>query len=315
MNAPSLIKMNFDYDRMGLTCVYRHGDFGDEVIDLPEVRRVLGEPFRITSGRPDRPYLYNSVVTSIDGKIAFEDAPQGPMIASKNRFGLEDATIDWWMLNLLRASADAIIFGANTLVQEPTATGHVYDDSLEQWRLTHGKSAVPLNIIPTLDGLDIPSNHIEFHSPQIPVLFYTVKASLSNLKAKFPNLAVLEPDSYSTNEQAHKIQPGHPAAIVCGTGTVPNPHLLLRFLKMNGVHRVLVESPFITHLFLREGLMDELFINTSGVYVGGNALSLGKSGQSFLSQEHPHTSLMSMHVHSPHFLYTRYALMREGSHD
>ena len=315
MTLSKLPKMTFPYDRMRLTPIHSRDDLGNPVLDSPIIRQVLGGPFRLPGGLTTRPFLYNSVVMSIDGKIAFDDQPQGPMIATRNAYGTEDATIDWWILNLLRASSDAIIFGANTLNREPTATGHVHDEHLEQLRVDSGKLAVPLNIIPTLDGMDIPTHHIEFQSSDIPVLFYTVNSAIPVLKALFPSLTVFGPfASIEAMEVSYSIiKPGDPCALISSMDSKPNPHILLGFLKRMGIERVLVESPFLTHLFMQRQLMDALFINVSCLYVGGNAMSIGKLGDAFTSQNHPHTRLQSLALHSDHFLFTRQEVLKEGN--
>ena len=71
---------------------------------------------------------------------------------------------------------------ANTLKNEPDATGHVYDDKLEQYRIKNGLSKVPYNIIPTLDGMDIDFNHIEFTSGEVPIIIYTTQVGYEYLK-------------------------------------------------------------------------------------------------------------------------------------
>lgn len=313
MNPSNLPKMSFPYDEMKLTTLFAHPAYRNEeiVVDCETVRKVLGEPFRFQGHELRRPFIYNSVVTSIDGKIAFLDAPEGPLIASKNDYDPMGALTDWWLLNLLRSSADAILFGANTLRSEPTATGHIYDQSLEDARIARGLSPVPINVIPTLDGTDIPFDHKEFTCGEIPVVFYTVLNALDRLKEHFPDIVVLgpygSPDDVTFDEFV--VDPSKKYAMICGHGHLPNPHIAMRMLHKMGIKRLLVESPMMTHLLLEERLMDELFINISCLYVGGDALSIGKRGNSFTSKRHPHTELIHLSMHSPHFMYTRHRLM------
>ena len=58
-----------------------------------------------------------------------------------------------------------------------------------------------------------------------------------------------------------------------------------------------------------EKMMDELFFNYSCIYVGGQALTIGKFGKEFTSTDHPHTRMLSIHTHSDHFFYFRHQLM------
>ena len=85
--------------------------------------------------------------------------------------------------------------------------------------------------------------------------------------------------------------------------------MLFRSKKL-GVNRLLVESPTMVHLFLKNGLMDELFINTSCIYVGGKALSIGQNYKSFESNYHPHIEILKLYMHSPHFMFTRYRVLK-----
>jgi len=251
-------------------------------------------------------------VTSIDGKIAFDDAPEGPLIASRNVHAGNGALTDWWFLNLLRANADAILFGANTLRNEPTATGHIYDCFLEEARMVSGKNAVPINVIPTLDGSDIPYEHIEFHCNEIPVIFYTVNKAIPLLKKHFPDLIVLGPYEKPQDVDFKNFFPipSKKYALICGSASLPDHQVALRMLHKMGVKRLLIESPLMTHLYLKENLVDELFINISCLYVGGDAMSIGKRSDTFTSINHPHTELVRIYMHSPHFIYTRHRLVK-----
>ena len=80
-------------------------------------------------------------------------------------------------------------------------------------------------------------------------------------------------------------------------------------LKRFGIHRLLVETPSYMHYLVSQKLMDELFFNYSCIYVGGQALTIGKFGKEFTSQDHPHTRMLSIHTHSDHFFYLRHKLL------
>ena len=82
-----------------------------------------------------------------------------------------------------------------------------------------------------------------------------------------------------------------------------------RFNKKFGLDKVLVETPSYMHFLVAQGLMDELFFNYSCIYVGGQALTIGKFGREFGSKDHPHTRMLSIHSHSDHFFYFRHKLI------
>lgn len=84
---------------------------------------------------------------------------------------------------------------------------------------------------------------------------------------------------------------------------------MLKVLRAMGMEKVLVESPTYCHHMMREGLLDEIFINTSCIFVGGQATGIGTSSKSFPSTDHPHSEIVTMHMHSPHFIYTRYKML------
>ena len=70
-----------------------------------------------------------------------------------------------------------------------------------------------------------------------------------------------------------------------------------------------VETPSYMHYLVSQKMMDELFFNYSCIYVGGQALTIGKFGKEFTSQDHPHTRMLSIHTHSDHFFYLRHKLL------
>jgi riboflavin biosynthesis pyrimidine reductase len=303
MNLPL---MNFNYGQMKLTCLYKNPKLinYDSVFRSRNYQIVYGMPLVFSRSKSQRPYLYNSVVTTVDGKIAFPDAPEGPFISSKNRYAQQGASTDWWTLNVLRASADAIMFGANTLNSEKDATGHVYDTYLVDDRLYNGMSEFPINIIPSLTGRDIPYDHKEFTCGLIPIIIYTTLEGSEVASKKLPNFTVIDlrNKNASTSVKENLI-------LICGVSNRVDHEAGMRFLYKIGIRRLLVESPTMTHIFIKEKLMDELFINTSGIYLGGQALSIGAHQNSFLTKDFPCTELLTLHMHSPHFLFSRYRLI------
>ena len=297
----------YPYDRMKLACIYRNPnvDLPDLGIHEENLRKVYGENLCFPKGSEEYPYAYASMVTSIDGRIAFPDAPIGPFIASKNYLAKEDSLIDWYTLNILRASADGIIFGANTLAAEPEGTGHVYDAYLSKARERMKGSIVPWNIIPTMDGTDIPFGHITFTSGQIPVILYTTCKGMEFCRQQLGRkTAVID----SLEGCPSSLDPSAVYIVVTGEDRIDN-RLGLKILRRMGIRRLLVESPTLAHIFIREQLLDELFLDYSCVYLGGSALTIGQRFPSFTSQDHPHTELLRVYMHSSHFMFFRHRLV------
>ena len=107
-----------------------------------------------------------------------------------------------------------------------------------------------------------------------------------------------------TDEMIAKMRENTDKVLVIGTGeTAPDSKVALYILKRFGIDRLLVETPSYMHYLVSQKMMDELFFNYSCIYVGGQALTIGKFGKEFGSKDHPHTRVLSIHSHSC-LLYT-----------
>ncbi len=303
----NLVKNNYPFDKMKLKCLYKNENIKMMNVGIEDehLNQVYGESLQFPEFPKDRPYTYSSLVTSIDGRIAFNDAPEGPFIASKNYLAKEGSVVDWYTLNVLRASADAIIFGANTLKMEPNGTGHVYDESLEKSRVRMGKNEIPWNVIPTLDGTDIPYDHIQFTGKQIPIIFYTTPNGV-----KLCQENSLKPVVIINDVLKEEIQLNVDVNYIVVTGDKVMDNVKgMKILHSMGIKTLLVESPSLMHLFIQDQLMDELFLNYSCVYLGGDSLTIGKNFKAFDSKNHPHTSLITVYMHSSHYMYLRHKVI------
>ena len=282
--ATSLFKMPFDIEKTKIKQIYRSEELDKaqvETITCGEMKQIYGE-LKFDRLHEDRPYTYTSLVTSIDGRIAFTDAPQGPLIAKMNQYDGDGAGADWWILNMLRAVSDGDIIGAGTMNAEHDYTAHVFSQELEDARIAAGMQPVPWNIISSLDATDIPFDHVLFKTPEVPV----------------------------TDEMIAAMKENQDKILVIATGDkAPDSKVALYIMKKFGLDKVLVETPSYMHFLVAQGLMDELFFNYSCIYVGGQALTIGKFGKEFGSKDHPHTRMLSIHTHSDHFFYFRHKLI------
>ncbi len=313
--ATSLFKMPFDIEKTKVRRIYASEDLKNcqaGTMTCDKIQQIYGD-LQFMELHEDRPCTYTSLVTSIDGKIAFTDAPQGPLIAKLNRCDPAGADADWWILNMLRSLSDAVMLGAGTMNAEADYTCHVFDQDLEDMRISAGKPPVPWNIITSLDATDIPFDHLLFHTPEVPVMISTSKAGLEIVREKIKN------DYFAVT--ASSVEEVTPALIdemkanankvlVLATGdNVPDSKTALYILKKFGIDRMLIETPSYMHFLVAQKMMDELFLNYSCLYIGGQALSIGKFGKEFGSQDHPHTKMLSIHSHSDHFFYLRHKLI------
>ncbi len=68
----------------------------------------------------------------------------------------------------------------------------------------------------------------------------------------------------------------------------------------------MVESPSYTWHLMKEKLIDEMFTNYSGIYVGGE-ITFGLN-RPFTTEVHPHAEVVKLSMHSSNFIYTRQKL-------
>ncbi|HAM63111.1 MAG: hypothetical protein A2Y20_10340 [Firmicutes bacterium GWF2_51_9] len=314
----NLKKIAFDYPRLKLNELYfnQQVDLPNEGVALPQLREVFGRDLMFGAFPEDRPYAYNSLVMSVDGKIAFADAPQGPLVARNNKFAGDGSMVDYWILNVLRGSADAILCGTQSIAKEVNSggTGHCYDANISAHRVDRHKNEIPWRIVVTLDGTDIAFEAAQFTHPEMPSFFYTTSAGVEHIRTHSSKEAiVIGPfdDVESVNVGEFVYDPQKSYIIVTNRERKFDNRMGMKILKKIGVDTLLVESPTVTHIFMKEGLMDELFLNQSGLYIGGDATSIGQRCVPFSSIVHPHTELVSIYMHSPHFIYCRYRLHYE----
>lgn len=307
-----LKKIDFPYQDMKLKELFYDERYSNSLMgaDTEGIRTVFGRSFAFEKMYKDRPYVFNSLVTSIDGKIAFEDASQGPLIAKKNKYAGNGGTVDYWILNVLRGSADAIFTGTASINKEAKTggTGHCYDEQIEIFREQHGKNPIPLGIVVTMDGLDINYEAAIFHSSEKPLVFYSTEEGYKNIASNSErkvNKVTLDNIISISDIRVSEVY-----VIVSGNNQFDHK-LGMKILKNMGIDRLLVESPTVTHFFMKEKLMDELFLNYSCVYVGGKATSIGMQAPSFTSEDHPHTKLVSVYMYNNHFIYLRHRLIYE----
>lgn len=314
--ATSLEKMPLLVEQVALKKIYESEalkDFKISNIDCKKIRDIYGE-LRFEELHEDRPYTFTSLVTSLDGRIAFSDAPQGPLISRENRCDPDGASSDWWLLNLLRTVSDGIMVGAGTMNAEADFTGHIFDQELEDARIANGLNPVPWNIITSLDGTDIPFDHRMFHEKELSLMISTSKEALKtveeNIKNPYIVIGPIDKKEDVTEDMVTAMKNADGKVIVIATGNqTPDSTVAFYLLKKFGIDKLLVETPSYMHYLVGEKLMDELFFNYSCLYIGGKALTIGQFGKEFTSKEHPHTRMLSIHSHSDHFFYFRHQLI------
>jgi riboflavin biosynthesis pyrimidine reductase len=309
-------EVTYDSKEIGLKCIFDNTEklgYKNNGLECKKVEDIYG---RLKFGEvpENRPITYASYVMSVDGKIAFEDDEVGPLIAKNNYLDPPGAVADFWVLSMLRGNCDGIVIGSGTLIKEPTFSGCVYDTDLVDARVKEGRAVAPWTVIVTRTGKNIPYKNPLFIKHEVPILIVTSPNGFEELKLEIPKEYYLvstiknEIDKGKIKESI-AVNRDKIGILVTGSGDETNPEEMLEVLRAIGMEKVLIESPTYCHYLMKNGMLDEIFINTSGVFVGGKATSIGSQSKSFTSQEHPHSEIVSIHIHSPHFIYTRYKLL------
>jgi riboflavin biosynthesis pyrimidine reductase len=199
-----------------------------------------------------RPFVYANFVISHDGRASFSlsGAVGGAAVSGHNRH-------DQWLMGVLRARADAVMVGANTLRLEPehswTAEA-IYPAEAEAFaalRRDEGRAATPLHVFVSHDG-DIAAGAAVFARPEIQVVIAT-----TTLGAKRALEAL-----------AHR-----PQVEYLGFGDeAVDLHALLGILYARyGVRSVLCEGgPTLYGSLLAAGRVDEEFLTISPLIIGNN---------------------------------------------
>src|SRR5579864_1299825 len=201
---------------------------------------------------PQRPWIYSNFVQSLDGIASFKGRhPLGSDISQSAE--------DRWLMDLLRAHADAIILGMNTLVEEARVTsgrGPVYrieEPGLRDLRrkLRRRKE---INIFVTgIAALDLDAYRV-FDGDLVETLILTTAAGLSKLN----------------NDKLKKRAAAGIRVIVAGEGALVDLPKAMEILRAQfGIEYLLCEGgPTLYGYMSRAGLIDEKFITVSPVEVG-----------------------------------------------
>ena len=309
-----------------ITCVFQDDQLrseiersaGDQSV-LPDAAVYYSMPVRFPRASDTRPYIISSIVLSADGKMAFMDNKVGPLIAQCNNLDPVGGELDFWCLNMLRAYSDALFIGANTLKNEPEGINYCMDQRLFQQRQkVLGKPNHPVQIVVSLDGTDIPFEHPSFYvdpSERLKLCIATSPSGWETIQKNSPHRhTVLGP--FRNRAEVDAVPLPDLAAefhvfpvIVTGQEAVPDMELMLYVLRRVGIELACSESPTYCGALMKNGFLDEYFINYSMLYAGGTMSPGAIFPMSW--QSHPHAQLASIGVHGNGFLFTR-QLIRYG---
>ncbi len=199
----------------------------------------------------DRPWIYTNFVQSLDGitTLLGQHASGGEISQS--------SAADRWLMDLLRAHADGLLMGMNTLREEqrqrgPDSRGIVFrvaDPSLQELRRKLKKARERNIFVTSAAGLDL-SRHKVFDGDLVDAAVLTSPDGAERLRA----------------------QGAHPNVAVIGAGEKDRFDLARGISKLReelGVQHLLCEGgPTLYGSLARAGLVDEKFMTVSPVEVG-----------------------------------------------
>lgn len=244
-----------------------------------------------------QPFIFSCFALSVDGKLCFPDLKSGFAIAKNNHRALHlERSADWWTLNLARAISDAVIIGSNSLIFENgdyAATITIPELQLVRQQLFKPSQLLHIVIARDIDKINFAGEAI-CQDNDIPVIIFCQNQPNSIIK-NF-QISTLNQLKLDHNKQI----------IVCENGIDINE--VVKRLHELGIKSILNESPYYHHELQQQQLLNEAWLNTSTIYIGGSISSLGQMNNSFKSTMHPEYTILTMHNIAYNFLYTRYAI-------
>ncbi|HXA84955.1 MAG TPA: dihydrofolate reductase family protein [Candidatus Dormibacteraeota bacterium] len=202
------------------------------------------------SAHSERPWTFANFVQSIDGVASFK----GPHAAGSD---ISQSAEDRWLMDLLRAHADAIITGIHTLEEETLSAprlnegrGPVYciaDESLRDLRIKLGRKREKVIFVTASGSVDRRAYRV-FDGDLMDALILTTEAGAARLHGR--------------NDKVQLIVAGEDKNI-----NLPMAMGILR--KEMGIEHLLCEGgPTLYGSMARAGLIDEKFVTVSPVEIG-----------------------------------------------
>jgi len=237
---------DFDYDLSvrNFEILFDHGE--SSTWDDPAFQRYGKLSF--PDPPADRPWIYSNFVQSLDGIASFK----GRHATGGDISQLEE---DRWLMDFLRAHADGVLLGINTLIEETHLTGRrgpvyaVEDPALQALRKKLRRGEEKNIFVTGAAYLDL-SDYRVFDPGPVETFIITTTAGARRL--------------------AQKSSHPHVKVIVAGEGSLVDLEQSMRILRENhGIERLLCEGgPTLYGYMSRAGLIDEKFITISPMEIG-----------------------------------------------
>jgi riboflavin biosynthesis pyrimidine reductase len=200
---------------------------------------------------PERPWIISNFVQTLDGITSWK---------GEHALGsdISRSAEDRWLMDLLRAHADAVLLGSKTLAVEKTvlgsssrgATYRIEDPELRDLRSRLGRRRETIILVTGSAGLNL-SDYAVFDGDRVNAVILTAAAGAAKLA---PQLAM------------HP----HVRLLVAGDSNVVDLPAAMRLLTRElGIRLLLCEGgPTLYGYMSRAGLIDEKFLTISPVEAG-----------------------------------------------
>ena len=197
-------------------------------------------------------YRYSCFVISHDGKVSF-NIPGHEGGGDVSGF---DA-YDQWIMGLLRARADAVVVGANTLRTESEhkwTCEYIYPgdaSAFQSMRAAEGRGRNPLQVFITRTG-DVPSDAAVLRDPELRVVFATTESGARRIRDTLPASSNIE-------------------VLTAGAQDIDWDEVFRALREDFGVRTALCEGgPRVYASLVTARQLDEEFLTISPVVVGGS---------------------------------------------
>jgi riboflavin biosynthesis pyrimidine reductase len=199
---------------------------------------------------PSRPWVYSNFVQSLDGIVSF----RGYHASGAD---ISQSAEDRWLMDLLRADADAVLTGVNTLIDETNLRGkekrgpvfRIMEPALRDLRRKLGRGREK-NIFVTGSGHIDLSDYRCFDGEHVDPIVVTTKAGASRLEQSKDNSGL--------------------EIVSAGEGGSVDLSRMVELLHRDfGIRHLLCEGgPTLYGSMSRAGLVDEKFLTIAPIEVG-----------------------------------------------
>lgn len=220
----------------------------DDGLPLPPEGQAHYPAWRVPV-HPSRPWLYVNFVISRDGRVSFSL----PGAAGGGEVSGFDPN-DQWLMGLLRARADAVMVGDNTLRTEPE---HLWtaeyicpqEPAFAALRREEERAPTPLQVVVSLGGM-VPTEARIFQDPALRVVIASTEEGVAEARARLAGCGNVE-------------------FLPLGADSVDLDRLLDILAGRFSVSTLLCEGgPTLYGSLLAAGLVDEEFLTLSPLVLG-----------------------------------------------